>query len=50
MCCEGCIIEHKKVTNGVCAERSVRTKSTAQDIYRFVPNIVSDNCDCKIIC
>ena len=46
----GCITDHKQaVPHSVCAERSLRARSTGQDINLFIPYIVADNCDIKII-
>ena len=50
VCCEGCITEHKQaVSHSVCAEGSLRARSTDQDIHRFLSNIVTDIRDLKIV-
>jgi hypothetical protein len=50
VCCEGCINKHKQaVPHSVFAEGSLRNRSTDQDIYRILSNIVTDNCEVKIV-
>jgi hypothetical protein len=50
VCREFCINEYKQaVRHSVCAERYFRTRSTGQDILRFIPNIMADNGDLKSI-
>ena len=44
VCCVGCITEQKQaVTHNVCAERTLRTGSTGQDILRTATYIVAEN-------
>jgi hypothetical protein len=50
VCRECCITEHKQaVKHSVCAERYFRTRSAGQDIYRFLPNIVANIGDLKVV-
>ena len=46
VCRECCVTEHTQaVRHNVCSQPSFRTRPTAQDVHRFVPNIVTDNVD-----
>jgi len=50
VCRECCITEQKQaVEHSVCAKRYFRTRSSGQDIYRFLPNIVDDIGELKIV-
>jgi hypothetical protein len=50
VCCEGCITEHKQaVGHSVYAEQYFRTGSTGQGYHGFLPNVVADIGDIRII-
>jgi hypothetical protein len=47
---ECCITDHKQaVHTNVSAEQYFTSRSTGQDIHRFLPNIVDDNTDINIV-
>ena len=50
VCRERCIVGDKQaIPVSVCAERCFRTMSFGQGIHRFLPKIVVDDGDLKII-
>jgi len=50
VCRECCITEHHQaVQNSVFANRYFRNRSSGQNFHRFLPNIVADNGDFKIV-
>ena len=51
VCREFCITKDKQAARiNVCTEQYFTSRSTGQDIHRFMPNIVDNNDDINIIC